>query len=93
LVRRYLICRFEKSLIGKAERFWVRHASCITHEMRASKPAKRQWTSGEENKLRDLLAGGKTADEIAVALGRTRNAVYARLQRIYRMRPRGLSQP
>jgi DNA-binding CsgD family transcriptional regulator len=40
-----------------------------------------------------MLADGKTADEIAVELDRTRAAVYARLQRIYRMRPHpGLSQ-
>jgi predicted transcriptional regulator len=55
--------------------------------MRASKPAARPWTSGEENKLRDMLDAGKAADEIAVELDRTRLAVYSRLQRLYRMRP------
>jgi hypothetical protein len=47
----------------------------------------RRWTSGEENKLREMLDAGKTADKIAVVLNRTRAAVYARLQRAYRMRP------
>jgi hypothetical protein len=34
-----------------------------------------------------MLDAGKTADEIAAELNRTRAAIYARLQRIYRMRP------
>jgi DNA-binding NarL/FixJ family response regulator len=55
--------------------------------MSESRPAVRPWTSGEENKLRDMLHGGKTADEIAVELQRTRQAIYARLQRLYRKRP------
>jgi predicted transcriptional regulator len=55
--------------------------------MSASKPAARPWTSGEENKLRDLLDAGKTADEIAIELDRTRLAVYSRVQRLYKMRP------
>jgi hypothetical protein len=62
--------------------------------MSALKPAARPWTSGEENKLRDLLDAGKTADEIAIELKRTRISIYSRLQKIYRMRPsRDLKEP
>ena len=55
--------------------------------MSASKPVARPWSSGEENKLHDMLDAGKTADEIAVELDRTRLAVYSRVQRLYKMRP------
>jgi predicted transcriptional regulator len=62
--------------------------------MSASKPVARPWSSGEENKLRDMLDAGKTADEIAIELDRTRLAVYSRVQRLYRMRPiRDLAKP
>jgi hypothetical protein len=44
------------------------------------RPAPRPWTADEEKKLDDLLKAGKTAAEIAIALKRTRLAVYARLQ-------------
>jgi hypothetical protein len=37
-----------------------------------SRPPARPWTSDEENKLRNMLDAGKTADEIAVELKRTR---------------------
>jgi hypothetical protein len=52
-----------------------------------SRPPARPWTSDEEHKLRNMLDAGKTADEIAVELKRTRLAIYSRLQRLYRMRP------
>jgi hypothetical protein len=62
--------------------------------MSASKPAVRHWASGEENKLRDMLHAGKTADEIAIELDRSRLAVYSRVQRLYRMRPiRDVTKP
>jgi predicted transcriptional regulator len=62
--------------------------------MSASKPAARPWSSGEENKLRDMLDAGKQADEIAVELDRTRLAIYSRLQRLHRMRPiRDITKP
>jgi IS30 family transposase len=48
------------------------------------KPASRRWTSDENTELDRLLDAGKEAAEIAVALNRTRQAIYARLQRIYR---------
>ena len=48
------------------------------------KPRSRRWTSDEESELERLLDAGKEADEIAVALNRTRSAIYARLQRLYR---------
>jgi hypothetical protein len=47
-----------------------------------SRPPARPWTSDEENKLRNMLDAGKTADEIAVELKRTRLAIYSRLQRL-----------
>jgi len=54
--------------------------------MSPSRPAARPWTSDEEKKLDDLLKAGKEAAEIATALQRTRQAIYARLQRLYRKR-------
>jgi DNA-binding NarL/FixJ family response regulator len=54
--------------------------------MSPSKPASRPWTVDEEKKLDELLEAGKDASEIAVALQRTRQAIYARLQRLYRKR-------
>jgi hypothetical protein len=60
------------------------------------KPASRRWTSNEEAELDRLLDAGKEAAEIAVVLNRTRQAIYARLQRIYRKRLKpaaGLSNP
>jgi hypothetical protein len=53
------------------------------------KPASRRWTSDEKAELDRLLDAGKEAAEIAVALSRTRQAIYARLQRLYRKRARG----
>jgi IS30 family transposase len=47
--------------------------------MSASRQATRRWTSDEERKLDELLDAGKEATEIAVALNRSRQAVYARL--------------
>jgi IS30 family transposase len=48
------------------------------------KPGPRRWTIDENTELDRLLDADKEAAEIAVALNRTRQAVYARLQRIYR---------
>jgi hypothetical protein len=52
--------------------------------MSPARPPARPWTAEEERKLDDLLQAGKEAGEIAVALLRTRQAIYARLQRRYR---------
>jgi IS30 family transposase len=49
-----------------------------------SRPPARRWTSSEDDKLRDMLGVGRTADEIAVELNRTHSAIYSRLQRLYR---------
>jgi DNA-binding NarL/FixJ family response regulator len=57
-------------------------------EMSASRQATRRWSSDEERKLDELLDAGKEATEIAAALNRSRQAVYARLQRLYRKRAR-----
>jgi len=48
------------------------------------KPASRRWTSDEKTELDRLMDAGKEAAEIAVALNRTRQAIYARLQRLHR---------
>jgi IS30 family transposase len=63
-------------------------------EMSSSGPATRRWTTEEKRKLDELLDAGKEAAEIAVSLNRTRQAVYSRLQRLYRKRARqpGLSR-
>jgi hypothetical protein len=50
--------------------------------MSPSTPARRPWTVIEQKKLDDLLKAGKTDPQIATALQRTRQAVYARLQRL-----------
>ena len=48
------------------------------------KSAWRRWTSDEKAELDRLLDAGKEVPEIAVAINRTRQAIYARLQRLYR---------
>jgi hypothetical protein len=48
------------------------------------KPVSRLWTSDEKAERDRLLDAGKEAAEIALALSRARQAVYARLQRLYR---------
>jgi hypothetical protein len=47
--------------------------------MTGSKTAGRRWTHMEENLLRDMLAAGLTADEIARRLARTPAAIYSRV--------------
>jgi IS30 family transposase len=46
----------------------------------------RHWTSEEEIQLRDMMDAGITAAEISLRLNRTKQAIYARLQRVYRLR-------
>jgi hypothetical protein len=53
-----------------------------------STAARRLWTPAEVERLRDMLDAGKTVLEISRKLKRTIQAVYARLQRISRRRPR-----
>jgi hypothetical protein len=55
-------------------------------QMSPSTPTRQPWTVDEQKKLDDLLDAGKTVVEIAPVLQRTRQAVYARLQRRYRKR-------
>jgi DNA-binding NarL/FixJ family response regulator len=52
--------------------------------MTGPRPAGRRWTPDDDNLLQDMLAAGKTAVEIARRLKRTPQAIYARLQRLYR---------
>ena len=47
--------------------------------MTGPKPVGRRWTRAEEKQLQDMLDAGMTAAEVATKLGRTRQAVYARL--------------
>jgi hypothetical protein len=49
-------------------------------------PDRRRWTSEEDNELMVMLDAGKIAPEIALKLNRTPQAIYARLQRLYRKR-------
>jgi len=46
--------------------------------------SRRRWTFEEEQKLDELLDAGNEAAEVAVILNRSRQAVYALLQRRYR---------
>jgi DNA invertase Pin-like site-specific DNA recombinase len=48
------------------------------------KPVGRRWTPAEEKQLQDMLDAGMTAAEVATKLERTRQAIYARLQHLYR---------
>jgi IS30 family transposase len=54
--------------------------------MTGPKPVGRPWTRAEEKQLQDMLDAGMTAGEAATKLERTRQSIYARLQRIYRKR-------
>ena len=56
--------------------------------MKAAHPTRRRWTSGEEQKLDDLLDAGEIVAKIAVILNRSPQAVYAVLQRRYRKQAR-----
>jgi hypothetical protein len=53
-----------------------------------SAAARRLWTPAEVERFRDMLDAGKTVLEISRKLKRTIRAVYARLQRVSRRRPR-----
>jgi DNA invertase Pin-like site-specific DNA recombinase len=54
--------------------------------MTEPKPVGRRWTRAEEKQLQDMLDTGMTAAEAARKLERTRQAIYARLQHLYRKR-------
>jgi hypothetical protein len=47
---------------------------------------RRRWTVSEAQQLQDMLNAGKTALEISRRLKRTIQAIYSRLQRLYRKR-------
>jgi hypothetical protein len=49
---------------------------------------RRRWTSGEEQKLDNLLDAGEIVADIAVVLNRSPQAIYALLQRRYRKQAR-----
>ena len=50
--------------------------------MIASEVYHSRWSDDETLRLFEMVANGKTRDEIAVALGRTRNAVVCKISRI-----------
>jgi hypothetical protein len=54
--------------------------------MTGPKPIGRRWTPAEEKQLQDMLDAGMKAAKVGEKLKRTRQAIYARLQRIYRNR-------
>ena len=54
--------------------------------MTGPRPVGLRWTPTEENQLQEMMAVGMEAQEIARELNRTAQAIYARLQRIYRRR-------
>jgi hypothetical protein len=55
--------------------------------MGASRSPSRRWTSGEENRLREMMEAGSLIIDLAAELKRTPFSVYSRLQRLYRKRP------
>ncbi|WP_442869099.1 helix-turn-helix domain-containing protein [Bradyrhizobium sp. CCBAU 45384] len=76
--------------------FWINR---VGQHRRAHKPGqgqnltksrnlRRPWSPEEEERLISLLCDGATADEIGERLGRTRQSVYARIQRFQRQRGR-----
>jgi DNA-binding NarL/FixJ family response regulator len=52
--------------------------------MSASRSATPRWSPSEDRKLGELLNAGNEAAEISIALNRSRQAIYSRLQRLYR---------
>jgi DNA-binding NarL/FixJ family response regulator len=54
--------------------------------MTGPRPAGRRWTAAEESQLKEMLNAGKTVPQIAPKLNRTAQAIYSRLQRLYRKR-------
>ena len=71
--------------IARPRRAWRIHPVVRTNGeslMSLARRAPRPWLNDEQQKLDELLDAGKTADEIATALQRTRHSIYARLQRL-----------
>lgn len=56
--------------------------------MTNSRTVTRPWLPEEESELLSLFGTGATAEEVGEQLGRTRQAVYARLQRFQKQRGR-----
>lgn len=56
--------------------------------MTNSRTVTRPWLPEEEAELLSLFGTGATAEEVGEQLGRTRQAVYARLQRFQKQRGR-----
>jgi hypothetical protein len=61
---------------------------CRALRMTNNRSLTRPWLPNEEGRLLALFGEGATADEIGEELGRTRQAVYARLQRFRKQRGR-----
>jgi len=56
--------------------------------MTYNRTSTRPWLPDEEAELLSLIGAGATAEEVGERLGRTRQAVYARLQRFRKQRGR-----
>ena len=61
--------------------------------MTGPRPAGRRWTVAEEIQLREMLDAGMKVPNIARKLIRTAQAIYARLQRLYRKREPSQTRP
>lgn len=62
--------------------------SCCRSRMTNDRTSTRPWSVDEEAELLSLFAAGATAEEVGERLRRTRQAVYARLQRFQKQRGR-----
>lgn len=82
-VRKYSIAEFSSVIIDARS---ATYKSDTDGEGATTKPrtAARRWTYSEDRELLVLLNAGESLSEIAPKLNRTRQAVYARLQRLYR---------
>jgi hypothetical protein len=77
--------RYRASTLGiSIKRVWV--GLKAKGKVTGPKHVGRRWTRAEEKQLQDMLDAGMTAGEAATKLERTRQSIYARLQRLYRKR-------
>jgi DNA-binding NarL/FixJ family response regulator len=78
---------FENETIRQSSKDEARRlAAQIARLPTGRRPAGRRWTEAEERQLGEMLDAGMKVPNIARKLNRTAQAIYARLQRIYRKR-------
>ena len=82
-IRNYSIAEFS-SIIADARSVTYNSGTDGEGATTKTRPAGRRWTYSEDRELLVLLNAGENLSEIAPKLNRTRQAVYARLQRLYR---------